>query len=473
MVFDTCQDILWHSDNPKFDDLILDRTYNRAIGLETVRPRLLALPNSIADVVRVVRYANEHQHTVSVRTGGHNWFGVSLQSDLVIDMRYFDDLAFHDEDTLATVGPAVVGQVLNEKANERQLWFPSGHCVGVPLGGYLLGGGFGWFQYAAGGMASELVRSLRIVTANGDILEVNDEQHPEWMWLARGSASAFPAVVVSMTLQLQPLPTIIRHQTNAFVLERYKNLVQQLCQLQLQQKLSSRLELAVVPACTPPFLNEKLHPVPDKVCLCSVYAMADSEEEFREMVAPLETVLSPENPSLLHQSEFEERTLSELTSAIGHVYPPGLAWDVRSYQVETELYANVDWDALRNAFHSNTPNQSLSHILTVIGPDTQLTMGGAYGTTLPGLVVAGYGAMDVAATRGVREQCEALLDSMEATLGESAAKCNPLEHPVHGGTFSKCFPLFERLQELRRKYDPHGRFLDPSLLEKHQTTVKP
>lgn len=265
-----------------FDRLLTDGIFNKsAISMiNNTNGRgvtILVIPRTIGDIQDCLQKARQDKHQVSIRTGGHNWFNISLRggqqgdgggttttsaagtSLLLLDLRHFDEIVALDGTTgMAIVGPAVLGQTLNVRAAEQGWCFPAGHCVGVPLGGYLLGGGFGWFQHALGPMAAELIVAMTIITAEDGLLEINDTTHPDWMWLARGAAAAFPAVVVSFTVQLQPLKPIIRHQTNLVRLEDYGRLMESLCQLQMEGKLSRQLEVSVVPASTPPSFVEPL-----------------------------------------------------------------------------------------------------------------------------------------------------------------------------------------------------------------------
>lgn len=448
---------------PEFDTFLRDRIYNECISeREKQTPfavSMIALPQTVAHVQSVLSYAKIKGKSIAVRSGGHNWFGVSLAADVVVDMRKFDSIEI--ENSCAKVGPAALGQVLNERANKLGLWFPSGHCVGVPLGGYLLGGGFGWFQHANGrGMAAEWIQSMQIVTADGVVLsDINDKNHPDWMWLARGSASMFPGVVLSFTIQLHRLPSILRQQTTFFEIDQYENVVKFLCE---QQNLSNRLELSVVPACTPPFLEDLVHgDIPDRVCIANVYVLADDEQEFHTSTSFLQKLLV--SIPHLYRTEFQDQTLSEITNAVGRVYPPGLTWQVRSYQVSMKEYQRVDWTALQQTFRENSQPNGLTHILTVIAPDSKLR-GGAYGTTLPGIVVGGYCAMN-SPDDTLKASSQRMLNTMEEVLKHVVAKYNPLEHPMNETTVGKSFGDVIRLRRLRAKLDPDSLFHDASMIK--------
>ena len=61
--------------------------------------------------------------------------------------------------------------------DEQDLFFPAGHCKGVCIGGYLLQGGYGW-NSRVHGPACESVLGLDVVTADGEQLYIDAENHP-------------------------------------------------------------------------------------------------------------------------------------------------------------------------------------------------------------------------------------------------------------------------------------------------------
>lgn len=56
------------------------------------------------------------------------------------------------------------------------LFFPTGHCKGVCVGGYLLQGGFGWHSRTLG-PACQSVIGLDLVTIDGDIVHASPTEN--------------------------------------------------------------------------------------------------------------------------------------------------------------------------------------------------------------------------------------------------------------------------------------------------------
>jgi len=233
------------------------------------RPAYIAVVETVRDVQKCVLYARKRGLQVNVRTGGHNWFGCFLRDDaFLIDLRRFDGLEIVDaESRTCRVGPAVLGNELNAQAAQHGLCFSAGHCVGVPLGGFLLGGGLGWFQPYYGYAVERVLEATvvapdgRIVTAkdnnNGDDETAEAEESEDYMYMVRGSASAFPGVVVSFKLELSVLPPIVRSRTDLYPLEEFAEIVRLLDgHVKNEKHLVEKCEITLSVASTPPPLAQ-------------------------------------------------------------------------------------------------------------------------------------------------------------------------------------------------------------------------
>jgi FAD/FMN-containing dehydrogenase len=91
--------------------------------------------------------------------------------------------------------------------SNQGLFFPAGHCEGIGLGGYLLQGGYGWNSSVVG-PACESVLGLEVVTAAGEQIYCDPENHPDLFWAARGSGPGFFGVVTSFKLRIYPRPPV-------------------------------------------------------------------------------------------------------------------------------------------------------------------------------------------------------------------------------------------------------------------------
>ena len=57
---------------------------------------------------------------------------------------------------------------------------------------------------------AQSIRSLDLVSANGELLKVNEDNHPELFWALRGSGSNNFGIVASLTFQAYRIPELIQ-----------------------------------------------------------------------------------------------------------------------------------------------------------------------------------------------------------------------------------------------------------------------
>lgn len=169
-------------------------------------PDAIAQVETEADVVEAVRTARERGWRIGVRSGGHSWVGNAIRDGgLLLDLSRLDSFEIDTDARTASVGPGVRGPDLQRALNDRGLYFPTGTCPGVAIAGYILGGGAS-FTGKKDGPAAHSLRAIDVVTADGEQLHVDDENHEELMWAARGGGPNFFAAVTRLHLDVKPLP---------------------------------------------------------------------------------------------------------------------------------------------------------------------------------------------------------------------------------------------------------------------------
>ena len=169
-------------------------------------PEAIALVEHEDDVVEAVNLAAERGWRIGVRSGGHSWVGNAVRDGgLLLDVSRLNDLDIDVDARTASVGPGVRGPDLQRALNDRGLYFPTGTCPGVAIGGYILGGGAS-FTGKKDGPAAHSLRAIDVVTAGGEVLHVDDEREPDLMWAARGGGPNFFAAMTRLHLDVKPLP---------------------------------------------------------------------------------------------------------------------------------------------------------------------------------------------------------------------------------------------------------------------------
>jgi FAD/FMN-containing dehydrogenase len=74
------------------------------------------------------------------------------------------------------------------------------------IAGYTLGGGLGWLM-ARYGLAADNVQAVELVTADGQVLDVDDASHPDLFWGLRGGGGNF-GIATSFTYRLHPVAMV-------------------------------------------------------------------------------------------------------------------------------------------------------------------------------------------------------------------------------------------------------------------------
>ena len=171
-------------------------------------PDLVVQAADADDVVATVQYATACDLKIGIRSGGHSWAGNHIRDGgVLLDVHDLNRCEVDVEAGTAVVGPGMGGSVLAGLLWEQGLFFPAGHCKGVCIGGYLLQGGYGWNSRVLG-PACESVLGLDVVTADGEQLHIDADNHADLYWAARGSGPGFFAAVTAFHLKLYRRPQI-------------------------------------------------------------------------------------------------------------------------------------------------------------------------------------------------------------------------------------------------------------------------
>ncbi len=171
-------------------------------------PDVIVQARDTDDVVAAIRYARANGHHVGVCSGGRSWAASHLRDGgLLLDVSRLDHCTVEPDRMTADVGPGKAASAFAADLDAQGLFFPAGHCEGIRLGGYLLQGGYGWNSSVLG-PACESVLGLEVVTADGEQIYCDADNHPDLYWAARGSGPGFFGVVTSFKLRIYPRPAV-------------------------------------------------------------------------------------------------------------------------------------------------------------------------------------------------------------------------------------------------------------------------
>jgi FAD/FMN-containing dehydrogenase len=177
-------------------------------GLIDRRPALIVRSRTTLDVVAALAFARQAGLEVSIRGGGHNVAGRAVADGAVmIDLAQMKGIAIDPRLRTATAEGGVTWGELNAAAAAHGLAVTGGAVSTTGIAGLTLGGGLGWLM-ARHGLAADNVLGFELVTAEGDVLQVDAASHPDLFWALRGGGGNF-GVATSFTYRLHPLRTVV------------------------------------------------------------------------------------------------------------------------------------------------------------------------------------------------------------------------------------------------------------------------
>ncbi|MFT4011666.1 MAG: FAD-binding oxidoreductase [Nocardioidaceae bacterium] len=182
-------------------------------------PDVIALARGEADVVAAVRYAAEQGMAIGIRSGGHSWVGNGVRDGgMLLDLSELQEITVDPVARIAAVQPAAKGPAVYESVSAHGLFFPTGHAPTVGIGGFIIGGGYGWNSRFLG-PACLSIEAIDVVLADGTLVHADDGSHPDLMWAVRGSGPGFFGVVTRFYLRLHPHPVRILRTVHSYPME--------------------------------------------------------------------------------------------------------------------------------------------------------------------------------------------------------------------------------------------------------------
>ena len=247
------------------------------------RPALVARPTGTADVIAAVTYAREQGLPVAVRGGAHSAAGHgSCDDGVVLDLSRMKGVHV---DVARRTARAAGGVQWGEYDRETQafgLHTPGGRITTTGVGGFTVGGGYGWTSPKFGLTCDNLI-SADVVTGNGELVTASETENEDLFWGLRGGGSNF-GVVTSFEFRLHELGPIVLGGMLIFPLEQGEQAMA--AYREVVEDAPDELSTAAAMVTAPPeeFVPEHLR---GKPVLGFLVSYAGDPEEGAKVVAPL------------------------------------------------------------------------------------------------------------------------------------------------------------------------------------------
>jgi FAD/FMN-containing dehydrogenase len=170
------------------------------------RPAVVALPESVDDVVAAVDYARTLGLRIAVQGTGHGAPGRSLDGTMLVNTSRMTAVELDLGGLTARVAAGTVWGDVVRAATPHGLTALHGSAPDVGVVGYSLGGGIGWLARKHG-LSSSSVLSAQVVTAEGEVVHADAETNPELFWALRGGGGSF-GIVTELQIALYPVSEV-------------------------------------------------------------------------------------------------------------------------------------------------------------------------------------------------------------------------------------------------------------------------
>jgi len=191
------------SDDPRYDDMrrVFFTGFDR-------RPAAIVRARDASDVARVVTLARDNGTELAVRSGGHSRAGDGTsEGGIVLDLSAMNEVEIDTDGRAAWAQTGIKAGDYTKVTGQRGLATGLGDTASVGLGGITVSGGMG-FLVRKYGLTIDDVLAAEVVTAGGELLDVDERAHPDLFWALRGGGGNF-GVVTRLRLRLHEIDQVV------------------------------------------------------------------------------------------------------------------------------------------------------------------------------------------------------------------------------------------------------------------------
>ncbi|WP_432031095.1 FAD-binding oxidoreductase [Streptomyces antibioticus] len=411
------------------------------------RPAVVVGATRPEDVRAAVRFAAGRRLPVAVQSTGHGIVTALDGEGVLISTRRMNAVAVDAAAGTVTAQAGVVWGEVIERAAPHGLAPVNGSAPHVGVVGYLLGGGIGLLGRLTG-YASDHVRAVDIVTADGALRHVTAGSDPDLFWALRGGGGNFGAVTAVETA-LVPVTRLYGGALH-FAADHPHDLLDayRAWTLTLPEELTSSICLMTCPPW--PSVPEPLH---GRYAAHVRIAFTGSAEEGERLVAPLRA-LGPRLTDTVREMPYTQAGTIYQDPLVPHAYFGG-----------NVLLRELDPAALRTVVDVAGPDAAVPCILEV------RHLGGAFARRLPDAgavggreaayllrVMTGGTAAPSTVARPVHQR---VYDALKPwTVGRSPNSFYNDGAPVSQEQVRELFAPedYRRLRRVKTLHDPHNLF---------------
>lgn len=268
------------------DDAEYDAARTVFSGAVDRRPAAIIRVADANDVSRVISSARETGLELAVRSGGHSAAGHGVtDGGIVLDLSEMKALEIDVEQRTAWAETGLTAGEYTNAVGAYGLATGFGDTGSVGIGGITLGGGIGYLVRKHGLTIDSLI-AADIVTADGQLLRVDAETHPDLFWAIRGGGGNF-GVATRFQFRLQEVDKVVG---GLLILPATPDILASF----IAESEAAPEELTtianVMPAPPMPFISTEHH---GQLVILALMTYAGDVEEGQRAIAPFRALATP------------------------------------------------------------------------------------------------------------------------------------------------------------------------------------
>lgn len=171
-------------------------------------PLVIVFAQNTQDVVNAVRWAIKMKVPIRMRSGRHNYEGLSVENaGIVIDVSEMRQLEVNRRSGIVTLGTGWRNVALTETLGSEGLVVPTGICATPAIAGLTLGGGHSILS-RTWGLTQDHLLELEMVDANGRVIRANANDHSDLFWASRGGGGGNFGICTSFRFRTHRIETV-------------------------------------------------------------------------------------------------------------------------------------------------------------------------------------------------------------------------------------------------------------------------
>jgi len=250
------------------------------------KPKVIVRVTDARDIQKTIAFAKENNLELAVRSGGHSALGLgSVDDGVVIDLRDMRKIDIDIAEKTAWAQTGLTAAEVTIELDKYNFVLGFGDTGSVGIGGITLGGGSG-FLVRKFGLTIDNLLAAEIVTADGQVLQIDKDTYPDLFWAIRGGGGNF-GVVTKCKYKLHELGEcyggLLFLPATADVISGYINIAQN-----APDELSTIINIMPTPPM--PFIPAEYH---GKLSIMAIIMYAGEAKEGEKVIAPLRALAKP------------------------------------------------------------------------------------------------------------------------------------------------------------------------------------